>query len=359
MVKCFRSAAAFLVCFALVITSLPFYVSADNSGFGQIRIYYKLKDSNGNWGSEQSAIITDNSCLEFYYNNQTIPLQITRFLIRNDSIDQSARIYFQFDINFGGQIPVSGTFPQASYSSLSFTTNGGVTAYSFATTDRSFFEYQTYPGSSYPVTISSDTSRTFFGRCDQSGYITFNNPVNITFKKNDSPSSYVSVFFRHLVIGLDSSSYMANMETYLADISANLSSFLSDFNSFSSSLLPIAQHDSSNIDDIHDWAEEEHQFVSEAWSSGAGDYYDSHAPDEDFYSDLDSISGIGAFSSLWNFGIFSQFNSFFSDWFSQGNSDNINGTSSRSDPVPAYVDFMDLQDDIDFWKEATDYVGND
>ena len=332
MVKFLRCAGTIIVCFALVITSFPFYVSADNSGFGQIRIYYKLKDTSGNWGPEQSAIITDNSCLEFYSNNQTIPLQITRFLVRNDSIDQSARIYFQFDINFGGQVPVSGVFPVASYSSLSFTTNGGVTAYSFATTDKSFFNYQTYP-STYPyypttIIISSDTSRTFFGRCDQAGYITFTNPVNITFRKNDSPSNYVYVFFRHLVIGLDSSSYIANMETYLADISANISSFLSAFNSFSSSLLPIAEHDSSNLDDIHDWAEEEHQIVTEAWNAGAGSYYDSHAPDSEFYSDLDSISGIGAFSSLWNFNIFSQFNSFFIDWFSQTTSYGINGTSS-------------------------------
>lgn len=339
MVKFLRSAGSIIVCLALVVTSLPFYVSADNSGFGQIRIFYKTKDSLGNWSGEKSAIITDNSILEIGSNNMTTPIQITRFLVRNDSEDQSADIYFQFDICFGGLIPTSGQYPRVTYSSLAFTANGGVTAYSFAATDNSPFVIPSGVANSpyyhdvYDM-INTSSSRTFFGRCSQSGYITFNNPVNITFSKGDSPSTFIYIFFRHLVIGIDNSSYIVNLENTLNNID-------------------------TNVNQIADWMEEEHNLFDDAWNSGASDVYDNNKPSQSDYDDLDSISGIGAFSSLWTFNIFSQFNSFFTDWFSQTTSDGINGTSSRSDPAPDYVDFMNLQDEIDFWKEATEYVGDD
>lgn len=315
----FRNRLVSLVlCFALVVAYLPVFslsASADNEGFCQIRIFYKEKDNLGNWSDEKSAIITENSYFYTDKQNMNTPLQITRFLVRNDS---NATCYFQFDINFGGQVPTTGQYPHVTNSSLAFTTNGGVTAYSFATTDKSQFiisdgESYNNPGNVVYRVINSADSRTFFGKVESSGYITFNTPVTINFTLGDSPSDLLYVFFRHLVIGTDNSSYLANLENTLNNIDMN-------------------------VNQIADWMEEEHELFDDQWQGGGGEAYEELASDnQSLWSTLRGLFGFSVFGGLFSLDIFSTSNSLFGRWFSQQNSDDINGASKK---LPGETEFV-------------------
>lgn len=315
----FRNRLVSLVlCFTLIVACLPVFslsASADNSGFCQIRIFYKESDSLGNFGTEKSAIITDNSALQIATHNMLRPIQITRFLVRNDG---NATAYFQFDLNIGGQIPVNGAYPTSTYTSLNFTTNGGVTAYSFATTDQTSFFYFDRPNTNYGIALNSAANRTFFGKVDSSGYITFNNPVTITFNQNDSPGAFVYLFFRHLVIGYDNSQYLANLENTI-------------------------NHIDDNVDNIAGWMEEEHNLFDNAWNSGGSEAYSDYSSNNSsFFSTIRDLFGFSIFGGLWRLDIFSQSNSFFSNWFSQTNADNINGSSNKKSPEETeFVNFYE------------------
>lgn len=306
-----------VLCFTLVVACLPVFSlssSADNEGFCQIRIFYKYKDSSGNWTGELSAIITDDSFLPIPINGSQ-DVQITRFLVRNDS---ESLCYFQFDINFGAYVPNSGTWPAVRHSSLAFTTNGGVTAYSFDATDKShvMVPYQ-FQNDIHYNEVYFATQRTFFGKCSSSGYITFNSPVILTYSPAPSYSTYLYIYFRHLVIGTDNSAYLVNLENTLNNID-------------------------TNVNQIADWMEEEHDLFEDQWQNGGGDAYEELASDnQSLWSTLRGLFGFTVFGGLFSLDIFNTSNSLFGNWFSQTNSDNINGSNKKAPGETEYINYFE------------------
>lgn len=273
-----RLLALFLAC-SMIFSVMPLISlssSADNSGFGQIRVLYQNSTDGGQtWSSEQTAMISENGFLNPVPFQSGSRIRITRFLVRNDTPDFSANIYFQFDL-LGGLYSKTAEERELAYyayntTSFTFTSTTGITAYSFPAS----------PSTSGRFIIQNGQERyyrgyirTFFGRAERTGYITFNQPLEFTIPSVSPSDTSFTFIFNNIVIGLDDSIYLSNFDNYIQSID-------------------------SNVSNIQDYIEEDHDTKHDFLDNGgSGAVGDALGAAYNVFSFIRSLFGLRSFFNL-------------------------------------------------------------